>query len=45
MGWDKTSINDRYEELRFGWPLLKAQYTMKSVLLIGFGGTLVRVAN
>lgn len=44
MGWDRTSIG-RYEELRFGGPLLKPQYTMKSVLLIGFGGTLVRVAN
>jgi hypothetical protein len=43
MGWDKTSINDRYEELRFGWPLLKAQYTTKSVLEIV--GGLLRVAN
>ncbi len=45
MGWDRTSINDRYEELRFGGPLLKPQYTTKSVLEIGSGGRLVIAAN
>ncbi len=45
MGWDRTSINDRYEELRFGGPLLKPQYTTKSVLEIVGRGRVVIVAN